>query len=282
MSIRNKIIFAFLLMTAFLIIQSIVSVQNNAKLRALVEQAIEKNYQAVASINGLINDLEILRRYEKEYFIYIADVMKKGKYARQWQTTFEESQARLANMIRNPERVYNGEDVLRFSDWKQALQFYGEEFSQILVTYKNIRAGKQTDPLGEPLSIQANGKIHEGKSRLSKALQDATRMSKTKTEESLGIVGKVEDSFQMVKTVSLSLTLAAIVLSVILIFIVPGGISQTLNRLLNVAEQLSRGDLSKPVERSPVPEFDSLAQSLERIRITQLADSQRKGNRRRM
>jgi methyl-accepting chemotaxis protein len=269
-------------MTAFLIIQSIVSVQNNAKLRALVEQAIEKNYQAVASINGLINDLEILRRYEKEYFIYIADVMKKGKYARQWQTTFEESQARLANMIRNPERVYNGEDVLRFSDWKQALQFYGEEFSQILVTYKNIRAGKQTDPLGEPLSIQANGKIHEGKSRLSKALQDATRMSKTKTEESLGIVGKVEDSFQMVKTVSLSLTLAAIVLSVILIFIVPGGISQTLNRLLNVAEQLSRGDLSKPVERSPVPEFDSLAQSLERIRITQLADSQRKGNRRRM
>lgn len=279
MSIRNKIIFAFLLMAAFLVAQSAVSVQNNGRLRVLVDLAIEKNYHALADINELISNMQKLRRYEKEYFIYIGDTVKKGKYAHQWKTTFDEARAHLADMIRNPETVYKGDDVLRFSDWKDALQFYGTEFKQILDSYKIIHRSKNTvSPEAESPSIQANARIHAGKSRLGEALQDAARMSRAKTNDSLGVVAEVENSFQTVKTISLALTVAAIVLAVILIFVVPGGISQTLSRLLDDAKRISQGDLSSPVERSQVPEFDSLARSLEAIRKMRLADSQRQGN----
>ncbi len=98
-------------------------------------------------------------------------------------------------------------------------------------------------------------------------------------EESLGVVAEVDERFQNVKLVSLSLTAAAILLSLILIFVVPGGINQTLGRLLQDAQRISNGDLSSPVDPSPIPEFNILADSLETIRKTELAYSQRTGGR---
>jgi CHASE3 domain sensor protein len=275
MSIRNKIIFAFLLMSAFLITQSLVSVRSNMELDTLVSQAIEKNYQALTGINALSNDIQKLRRYEKEYFIYIDDVMKKGQYARQWQATFEHAQARLDGMIENASGIYQGEDTARFSTWRDALQFYGTAFSAILERYKMPVLRNVADAPAESTSIQANAEIHAGKSQLGKALEDAAKMGQTKTQESLAVAGEVKRSFQQVKMLSLALTAGAIILALLLIFIIPGGIDTTLKRLLGDAERISRDDLSRPVERSPVAEFDSLAVSLENIRKAKLALSQR-------
>jgi len=277
MSIRIKITLAFLLMAAFLVIQSVVATRTNDRLRGLVELAIDKNYNAVSGINSLVNEMQKLRRYEKEYFIYITDVVKKERYARQWQTTFDQAQTQLAEMIRNPNSVYNGNDVLTFSNWKDALMFYGTEFQKILVMYKTIApSGMGVDQEAESPSIQANAMIRDGKTRLGKALAAAGSTSRIKTRESLEVVAEVENNFRMVSIISLSLTVAAVLLAVILIFVVPGGINQTLGRLLGDAERISQGDISKPVERSPVPEFDSLARSLETIRRSMLADSQRR------
>ncbi len=278
MSIRSKIILAFLLMSAFLVIQSLVSVQSNDRLRELVDLAVEKNYHAVGSINGLISDMQKLRRYEKEYFIYITDPVKKAKYARQWQGIFDETRGHLADMIRNPSGVFTGNDVLRFSDWDSSVRFYGAEFAKIEDQYNTVST---TAAAVGRLSIEANALIHEGKTRFGKAMADAARMSAAKTEESLGVVAEVDERFSSVKLISLSLTGAAILLAVILIFVVPGGIHQTLGRLLEDAERISKGDLSSPVEPSPVPEFNSLADSLETIRKSELAYSQRTGSQRR-
>lgn len=275
MSIRNKIIFAFLLMSAFLVIQSLVSVRSNMKLDALVSEAIEKNYQALTGINALSNNMQKLRRYEKEYFIYIEDVVKKGQYARQWHTTFAQAQMQLSRMIENVGNIYQAEDLIRFSAWSDALQFYGAAFNAILERYKMPVLQHASEPQSESTSIQANTQIHAGKSRLGKALEDAAKMGKTKTQRSLAVAGEVKHSFQQVKMLSLALTAAAIILALLLIFIVPGGIDATLKRLLGDAERISRDDLSRPVERSPVPEFDSLAVSLETIRKSKLAHSQR-------
>lgn len=102
-------------------------------------------------------------------------------------------------------------------------------------------------------------------------------MSRIKTREPLEVIAVIEGDFQTISIVSLSLTAAAVLLAVILIFVVPGGINQTLSRLLGDADWISRSDLSSTVERSPVPEFDSLARSLETIRRSKLTDSQRRG-----
>ncbi len=276
MSIRIKIISAFLLMSFFLVIQSLLSVQSNDRLRELVNLAVEKNYPAVSAIGGLISDMQKLRRYEKEYFIYITDPQKKAKYTRQWKAVFDETREHIADMSANASNVFNEGDLQRFVFWDDSVRFYGEQFSRILERYHSeaVTAGDGGNP-----SVEANELIQEGKSRFGEALADAARMRHAKTEESLGVVAEVDERFQNVKLVSLSLTAAAILLSLILIFVVPGGINQTLGRLLQDAQRISNGDLSSPVDPSPIPEFNILADSLETIRKTELAYSQRTGGR---
>lgn len=279
MSIRAKIVFAFLLMAAALAVQSLVGYQNHARLREMVDLAIHKNYNALAGLNELTDDVHKLRRYEKEYFIYLHDPAKREKYLRDWEGTFKDAQTDLAKMVSSRDEVYSGEDTLMFSDWKEAFQFYGSEFTKIVEEYKSVgRAGQVADPAAEGLTAAANERIQEGKTRLNAALEDITRMGQTKTQESLALIARVEAGFQSAVTISLSLTALGIALAAALIFIVPGAIDQTLRRLLADADRISRDDLSVPVERSPVPEFDSLAKSLEAIRMSKLVASQRRRN----
>ena len=277
MSIHHKILAAFALMATFLVAQSLLSLYNHTELRNLVEVGLAKNHEAVSRIHAVTNDMQQLRRYEKEYFIYITNLMNKAKYRREWQDTYDHLHAALAEMIADADGRYSDGDRRRFRAWKQAAEFYGGEFEQILEDYNNTLKIKEQREEGQSVSMEANERIHDGKTRLSEALKDALEMSRTKAAESIALLGEVDQRFSEIKLLSLSLTGIGILLAIFLLFVIPGGVNRTLRRLIADAERLAKGELSIPIEHSPLPEFESLAQSLESLRKDRLADSYRRG-----
>ncbi len=276
MSIRLKIILAFLLMAAFLLIQTLVNSYGHNRLSRLADLTIEKNYPTIQALNGLIYDMQKLRRYEKEYFIYLADEDKKNHYAQKWQFTLNEVLEHIESLRSNPNVVLKSGDIERLDAWKTAVGFYGEEFQKVIATFQDAPAPSQTESSDAgSISIQANALIQDGKNRHGDALQDMVWMIKSKNKDARNIVDALDQGFKNMELTAMSLTGAAIVLALILIFVIPGGINHTLKRLLDDAERISKDDLSRQVERSPVPEFDSLATALEKIRKDKLAHSQR-------
>ncbi len=280
MSIRFKIIVAFLVMTILIMAQSLSNLHHNAQLRTLVHLAIDQNYKAIAWINNLISDIQKLRRYEKEYFIYITDPVNKEKYTRRWRETFVDIRKKLAWMVRDKSGLYDEDDQLRFTNLQDALQFYGAEFEKILERYKksflvgNLRDGQN----GASAAIQANTMIQAGKDRLAKVLEDMIALREKKIEESRSIVQTIENQFQEVEIISFSLTGIAIAIVSLIVILIPGEINRSLNRLVQKADQISKGHLSEPVGGLPIPEFNALARSLELIRKARIADSLRSAN----
>ena len=282
MSIRFKIIIAFLTMTILLMVQSLFSLKNNGELRELVHLAIDKNYKVIDTINDILSDMEQLSKYENGYFIYIMNPVEKVKYTRQWKETFDDLQKELDQMIRDNSGRYAKEDKLRFVNWKYALQFYEAEFEKILRKYqKSFVVENARNALDrESISVQANGMIRAGRDRLEEAFKDMKALRSDKVEESLSIVQGIESHFHWIETISFTLTGIAVLITILIVILIPGGINQSLKRLNRDAERISKGHLSEPISGLPIPEFDALARSLEVIRKARIADSLRSANRR--
>ncbi|MGL5004931.1 MAG: hypothetical protein ACRDAM_18480, partial [Casimicrobium sp.] len=172
--------------------------------------SVQKNTIASSQLSELAVIAQQIRRYEKEYFVYVTNAERRENYIKEWTGASDKMTKTLQTMRANADGAFNAEDLGKIANWASAADFYSAEMKKIFATV-NDRAGQVAASIaavssttaaatkGAPAApaapavamltpVETNGMITAGKDRLSGVLiKGVSDMSAAKTKETLGL-----------------------------------------------------------------------------------------------
>lgn len=274
MSIRNKLILGFSILLAFILVQGAASIFYGSRSQALVDSAVNRNFVATTEITDLLAAAQQLRRQEKEYLIYAGDVDGRNTVLKEWNLTHARILNRLEGMMANGGGVYQAPDVAAFGQWKAALDDYQKEFARVIEGFSYDVSMLDEEDAGARArtynkAVRANEELRPVVARFNERLIDAaTNMARARADQSSLAYQRIVSNFSVVEYVSVGLALAGLLLAGGLLMTVPRSITGPLESLVESADKMSLGDLGKKFDAGGVRDFEKLAASLERMRVT--------------
>lgn len=274
MSIRKKLIFGFSLLLAFIVLQGAATFYYGARTQTLVDTALGRNFMATMEISELLAMAQRLRREEKDYLIYAGDVEGRNAVLKDWTATQAGLDAKLHAMSDNLHGIYSSADGAEFQSWKQALDEYRQQFQQITEGFSYDvsmieHAGDAVDSQSYNKAVRANKEMQAAVERFDRELVDgAAKMAQSRAAESNEANVRIRSNFDVVELANAGFAFAGLVLAGVLLLTVPRSITRPLESLVESADKMSLGDLGKKFEAGGVHEFEALAASLERMRVT--------------
>jgi len=200
---------------------------------------------------------QAIRRFEKEYFIYI-DHEKREKYWGEW----SEAKTKISNLLDDLEKDLpmcgQAELVPEVLKWREALEFYSAEFTKLNDT---VLRGGITD------TLSGNAAIQDGKNRF-KELLNGVEIEIEKVFQQAKVHADESQSFNFV-----SMIVIAIISAIALVFAlasfgrVPRSISFPIVQLTELTTQISKGLANDKVKVGGSPEIVELSKSVERLRV---------------
>lgn len=289
MSISGKIKFGFIVLLSLIATQFLVQLSLERETQLRVNAAITKNFIAADVLAEVTTIAQQLRRYEKEYFIYVNDQGGRAKYREEWTDAYDKLNDNLGNMSANVDGVFSVKDTAAFSSWIDALKFYGFEFKSIMdkadagtiisteAVVDNVSiSGKEaaTHPSEVAPNISqatriANDMIAPGKNRFKEVLDGAQALRKEKAVESAQSVIEISTIFNYATMATFGVFFLGLVVAIYLIYSLPRTVTNTIQKFVEIADKMSKGDLKQVIQSEGVVEFEALSKALERLRVAQ-------------
>ena len=291
-SIRIRLIASMAVLIAFFALQAIAVTWFTNAQSVQTSALIRTNTQSSAQLTELATLAQQIRRYEKEYFVYVQNEEKRNGYIKEFDGTSVRIGKLIDAILANPGGAYSKAEISEINRWRDAHAFYASEMTRIFNEVKRIQAdiaaapapvpavaGKATPaatatqaPVSQapklPTPAEANDLIKAGKDRFgAELIAGVNKMGKAKTEATLGLAQGTTEGYQQLLSVVVATVLAGIAIAVFLILTLPGAITRPIRALAEVADTVARGDLDKPFAATNVPEFEPLVKSLERMRV---------------
>ncbi len=293
-SIRIRLIASMAVLIAFFALQAIAVTWFTNAQSVQTSALIRTNTQSSAQLTELATLAQQIRRYEKEYFVYVQNEEKRDGYIKE----FDGAAARIGKLIdailANTGGAYSKAEISEINRWRDAHTFYVSEMTRIFNDVRRIQADLAAAPApvpapaaaakGTPAATaaqapvvqapklptpaEANDLIKAGKDRFgAELIAGVNKMGKAKTEATLGLAQGTTAGYQQLLSVVVATVLAGIAIAVFLILTLPAAITRPIRALAEVADTVARGDLDKPFAATNVPEFEPLVKSLERMRV---------------
>lgn len=276
MSIRTRLMYAFAAMMVLMLIQLAVTFWFNYRAETESAQRIAASLRA----NTLLGTVQLygqqLRRYEKEYFIYVGDAAGRGKYAKEWNDTFAKLQAELGNAEKNAEKVFVPLEIAEVRSWRLHATFYGDAMKDI---FRKVEEGTAM-PGGKPTPAEVNALIRDGKDRFGVALTGMAGMSAAKTAQATEAALSIRTGFTVTYVALLVTAVIGGLLAVRLVRTLPRTIIGPIDELTRATDRMTKGDLQHQVRTQGVLEFAGLVDAIERMRVAQQMMLQRLQQRR--
>jgi methyl-accepting chemotaxis protein len=286
MSITGKIRFGLGLLLAFIILQFVIGQVLDRNTQTEVNIAVTKNFAAADKLAQISVDGQQIRRYEKEFFIYVNDEAGRAKYRKEWTGTFNALKTNLDTMQANKDGIFNATDVSAITEWNSALAFYAKEFNGIMtkadagnivppVVIEEPKPGVKGAVVVPPapnLAIAtklANEMIGPGKDKFRSVLDGAEKLRKAKATDSAANVAQITKLFSDAKLVSIGLFALALLIALYLMMSIPAAVKKPIAEFVAAADKISKGDLKASLDIETAPEFSLLGAALERLRIAQ-------------
>lgn len=298
-SIRLKLISGLSLIILFFLAQAAFVIWNQNTARTEVVDATRKNTVASSQLGDIAVLAQQLRRYEKEYFVYIGVEDKRNNYIKEWTAANDKLKQQLQAMRSNESKAFVSADLSEIEKWTAAADFYAVQMKTIFdtvndrtakiasqksaaeaVALSNPKAALKpaavtvAEPVDQSLvmltSIQANDMIGPGKTRFSDVLiKGVSEMSKGKTKATLALSEVAGVGFDKLLFGVLISVAAGVLIALALMFTLPKSVNAPLAKLTASVENISKGNLGEQVESGNIKEFDGLTKALERLRLSQ-------------
>jgi methyl-accepting chemotaxis protein len=292
MSISGKIKVGLGILLAFLAAQFGVGQFLDYATQSKVDAAITKNFAAADSLAELGTVAQQIRRYEKEFFIYVNDEAGRKKYRKEWTDAYEKFSATLAKMSTNADGAFSAKDSTSFGGWTKAAQFYGDEFKSIMVKADAGTIVPPPPPVVEepakpakgaaaPVAVVApapdlskatklaNDMIGPGKDRFKEVLDGTQALRKEKIAASAQSVTEIRSLFTTASLVTLGVFLVGLAVAIYLMITLPRAVRKPIEEFVGITDKMSKGDLKQVIHAEGAAEFEGLSKSLERLRIAQ-------------
>ncbi len=223
--------------------------------------AVRNQFYAGIEFNRILVQAERVRRFEKEFFIHLADKQRRDHYVAEWQTAIQRLRQGLTEIAADSRDVFSAADRDAVATWQGGLDYYSSGF---LALVQSVERGELVDP------VRANARIGEFKDRFALLLDGANLAAAETYEKAEHAVSDIPRDLTRLNQVVAITVLAAAVLAMVLSISVPRSVSRPIEQLNESARRMSLGDLEQKVE---VPdgtvEFRELAGTLERMRVSQ-------------
>lgn len=300
-SIRAQLIGGLSLIILFFIAQAAFVWWDQESTRKDVVDATRKNTIASSQLGELAVLAQQVRRYEKEYFVYVSNEEKRNGYIKEWTGASDKLTQILGTMRSNQAGAFTSADQAQIEQWMQASSYYAAQmrliFEAVSVRKEKIdlqasesaaknavasaaAAKTKTAAPAAPIAavelismltpIQANDMIQLGKTRFSDVLiKGVAEMTKTKTKATLSLSEVAGTGFDKLLYVVLATVFAGILIALGLMLKLPKTVSQPLAKLTASVDNIGRGDLDAEIKSGGIREFEGLVKALERLRLSQ-------------
>ena len=260
-SIKSMLNTGFLVLLVFMIVQAVVGGNYLYQSKRDLATAVRHNTAASTILAELASNGQALRRFEKEYFIYIEDTAKRDGYSKEWQETYDRIMKILADISADRTHIWTASDRVELEKWHASATAYGAGFDA-------LRNRVRVNEISTTLS--ANSAISAAKNAFRVYLSGTTELLQRKSAESQQLAATINERFNLIMVLGAALFIAGCILLAILAVRVPRSIQAPINALAEAAETMSKGNLDRQFKlKSPIREFSALTAHLERMRVAQ-------------
>ena len=288
-SIQNRLRTGLALIVAFFVLQAALVWWVQDGIRRDVVDAAKSNTLASAELSQLAVLAQQIRRYEKEYFVYVGNADGRAKYEKEWSGAATKIAASLET-ISKPSSPFDAAERSKASDWRQASEFYGAEMRKVFAAATERAAQTALDdtaagaapkataavtatataPVTMLTPIQANDMIKAGKDRFSDVLiKGVAAMADQKSKATLALGDVADKGFSTLLLGVLATVALGVLIALGLLVLLPKSVSSPIEALTAAVDNMSKGALDLPVSSGGVLEFDGLAKALDRMRVAQ-------------
>ena len=260
LSIRARLMLGFGLMMFFIMGQSIVTFVYFQENSSLVRQAINHDFKASTEIANIAVIGQALRRYEKEYFIYVDNFDKRRGYHKEFSESAGKLKKSLDGILGDTSTTWSDDDKREATVWAKALDTYTLGFNEI--ADKVERGELQT-------TLEANAAIQNAKNAFRVLLKGAAKGSRLKYQGAEVNHARIAKNLNFVNYTVIVMSVAGLALVLVLMISIPRAIAGPIKLLNDAATAMSVGNLDRRVPLSSVAEFEDLAKTLERMRVSQ-------------
>ena len=295
-SIRSRLVFGLGLIIIFFLAQAALVWYSQSTAKSAVVDTARKNTLASSQLTELAVLAQQVRRYEKEYFVYVGNEERRNGYIKEWTGNSDKILKLLGTMRSNADGAFSADDVGKMVNWVSSAEFYSAEMKKIFgaVNDQAVRVA-QAATTAAPAVVSAtkgsvpatatpaaavvmfappevNTMITAGKDRLSGVLiKEVGIMSTEKTKQTLALSEVAAGGFNQVFAGVMLTVAVGILIALILMFTLPKAVTEPLENLTDTVDNLSKGNLDTKVDAGNVAEFAGLATALERMRVGQQA-----------
>jgi HAMP domain-containing protein len=298
-SIRSRLVAGLGLIIVFFLVQMALVWWGQDTARRDVVDATRKNTIASSQLSELAVMAQQVRRYEKEYFVYVGNKERRETYTKEWGGTADKIAKQLQSMRSNKDGAFTADDLGKVGNWEAASDFYGSEMRKIFATVTDqstkvdaaaVASASATAAAGVPAKgivkvleaapapavmlspVEVNGMITAGKDRFSGVLiKGVAEMTSEKTKQTLALADVANDGFNKLLYAVMATVAVGVLIALILMFTLPGAVTSPLAILTASVDNISKGSLNAKVEAGGIVEFEGLAKALERMRLGQQA-----------
>jgi methyl-accepting chemotaxis protein len=255
-----------------------------------VVSAVQKNTFASSQLSDLAITAQQVRRYEKEYFVYVNNVERREGYIKEWTGTADKMAKLVQTMRANADGAFSSDDLGKIANWASASEFYSAEMKRIFFAV-NERQGQLTGsaaavaattakpgtpaPSAAPAvamfsPVEVNGMIGAGKDRLSGVLiKGVNEMAAEKTKQTLALPALTKQGFDRMWNAVMASVVIGLVVAGYLALKLPAAITKPIATLSGAIDRVSKGELDAVIDTSGPSEFSTLTAAVERMRVAQ-------------
>lgn len=226
----------------------------------LASGSVARDFEQSVHIAHIAIEGQKLRRFEKEFFIYVTNEERRNKYIGEWTESFDKLGLMLDEIQTSGDDAWSAQDKSLVGDWRRSYERYGDEFKQVIAS---VQSGEITT------TEDANTAIKVGKNAFRVLLNGATEGGEIKYGAALLTMNQLANNSSLMRIVVLSVCAANVLIALFMLLVIPRSITRPIAALSEAASRMSKGELNQPVPPAKVSEFTELSQTLERLRVSQ-------------
>lgn len=157
--------------------------------------SVKNDFSAAALLAKVRLHGERMRRYEKEFFIYVTNGTKRESYAKEHADAYKKLLEDLDTALMPSSRAFTDAEREELMRWKHAAIFYVGEFNRLVTDARNLPADAASAADAGRLSVEYNERIKAGKDRFASLLSGAGTMRLEKERRSQEAASAVDRTF---------------------------------------------------------------------------------------
>lgn len=260
MSIRAKLFFSFLFISLMILVLFVVRQYYSIKEAELVREII-LDHKISSQLAGLSSASQKIRRFEKEFFIYVNNPEKRKKYAVEFNEANEEIRQFLEQLISIYPTYQYDTSSIALAEWAAARKYYADGFNALVERVQNGEISNVID---------ANSAIQDYKNRFRVVLAGTDKAIRQQYQLATGKADLIKQYQSTSSTIFIVISTLSFLIAVFMSFFVPASIVKPLKQLTDIANGISKGQVEVTTDVKGSIEIENLSKSIRRLQMATL------------